>query len=426
MRIVAERSTLAGQARVPASKSHTIRAVLLAALADGQSRLSSPLESLDTQAAVATAQAFGARLAGGDEWVVDGVAGRPRVPDDVLDVLNSGTTLYFAMGTAALCASYTVLTGDHQIRSRPAHPLLQALQALGAEAFSTRGNGQAPLVIRGPLRGGAVSIECPTSQYLSSLLLNCPLAEGDSSIEVLLLHERPYVEMTLGWLARTGLRVEREGLERFRVPGGQVPQPFSARIPADFSSATFFLGAAALTGSTLTLDGLDMDDTQGDKAVVGMLEQMGCTVQAADESLTITGGALRGAELDLNATPDALPALAVTACFAEGETRLVNVPQARLKETDRLAALYEELTRMGGQVQELADGLVIQGRPLHGATVDGRGDHRLVMAFAVAGLAAEGRTVVEGAEAVAVTFPNYVELMQSVGARMRVEHDGSR
>jgi len=421
MRIVAERSALAGTARMPSSKSHTIRAVLLAALADGQSHVGRPLDSLDTQAAVRAARAFGGRVVAGDRWVVDGVAGRPRVPDDVVDVQNSGTTLYLAMGSAALCSGYTVLTGDQQIRSRPADQLLQALTALGAEAFSTRGTGQAPLVVRGPMRGGRVRIECPTSQYLSSLLLSCPLAEGDSEIEVTLLHERPYVGITLGWLERTGLRVEHEGFERFGVQGGQVPRAFTADIPADFSSATFFLCAAAITRSTVTLQGLDMDDTQGDKAVVGMLQRMGCTVRSSGEGLTVTGGPLRGAELDLNATPDALPALAVTACFAEGVTRLRNVPQARLKETDRLAALHEELAKMGGQVQELPDGLVIEGRPLRGATVDGRGDHRLVMALAAAGLAAEGRTVVEGAEAAAVTFPNYVELMQSLGAAMRIE-----
>ncbi len=421
MQIVAERSSLAGRVRIPSSKSHTVRAVILGALADGCSHIMAPLDSRDTQAAVGACKAFGADVELGEVWTVKGTGGRPRVPDDVVDVMNSGTTLYFIMGTAALCDGYVVLTGDHQIRSRPAGNLLAALNELGAEAFSTRANGMAPLVIRGRLRGGRVSIECPTSQYLSSLLINCPLADGDTMMDVPLLNERPYVEMTLSWLQRTGIHCAHEGLQHFEIPGGQTPQPFRLPMPADFSSATFFLCAAAMTRSTLTLEGLDMNDSQGDKAVVGMLEQMGCTVQAAPDGLTITGGELQGAEFDLNSTPDALPALAATACFAEGETRLVNVPQARLKETDRVAVLRTELTKMGGAVEELPDGLIIKGRPLRGAQVEGHDDHRIVMALAAAGLAAEGRTVVHGAEAVQVTFPSYVELMRQVGARMHAQ-----
>jgi len=422
MILAVEKSRLSGEVRIPASKSHTIRAVAIGSLASGTTRISNPLAASDTLAAVEVYRKLGASILTDGEWTIEGTGGTPRVPDDVLNVGNSGTTLYIAMGTAALVKGYSVFTGDDQIRSRPAGPLLDALNDLGARAYSTRGDGRPPLLIQGPMRGGRTHLDgSKTSQYLTSLLVNCPLASGDTEILVSDPVEKPYIEMTLGWLDEQGIRYEREGFERFRVPGGQRYKAFEKSIPGDFSSATFFLCAAAITGSALTLLGLDMNDTQGDKAVVGMLEEMGARIERLPEGIRITGGKLRGGEFDLAATPDALPSLAVTACFAEGVTRLTNVPQARLKETDRIRVMREELGKMGGKVEELPDGLVVTGSPLRAARVNGHGDHRVVMALAVAGLACDGVTEVETAEAVSVTFPTFVELMQDIGARMSVE-----
>lgn len=419
MKIVVEKSQLAGSVRIPGSKSHTIRAIVIATLADGISHIEQPLDSWDTQSAAAAGRAFGAEIASGEEWVIRGTGGRVQTPEDVVDVGNSGVTLYSALGMAALGDGWTVLTGDQQIRTRTAGPLLNALMQLGAQGFSTRGNGCAPIAIRGPLRGGRAEVECPISPYLSSLLMNCPLADGDTELRVPLLNERPFVEMTLAWLDRRGIRYECDDqMSHFRIPGAQSYRAFREAIPADFSSATFFLCAAAITGADLTLLGLDMNDTQGDKAVVEMLRAMGTQIQTGADFVRVCGGNLVGAELDLNATPDALPALAVTGCFARGQTRLVNVPQARLKETDRLAVMRETLTAMGANVEELQDGLIVRESRLRGASLHGHADHRVVMALAVAGLAAEGQTEIDTAESVQVTFPNFVELMQGIGAKM--------
>ncbi len=408
---------LAGTVPIPGSKSHTIRALLVAGLAEGESRILHPLDSEDARSCIRASRLLGAEIAEeSGVLTVTGVGGSPRIPENVIDVGNSGTTLYLAAGIAALAGGWTFFTGDGQIRRRSAANLLSALEDLGARTVSARGNGCAPFAIGGPLRGGETSIECPTSQYLSSLLLAAPLARGTSEIRVPLLHERPYVEMTLSWLDGQGISYERDGLQWYRIPGGQHYRGFERRVPADFSSATFFLCAAALTGSTLTLEGLDMSDSQGDKAVVGMLREMGCTIEENPEGITIRGGRLFGCELDLNATPDALPALAAAACFAEGTTRLTNVPQARMKETDRIRVMAEELGKMGADIEEEEDGLVIRGSELHGCEVDGRGDHRVVMALAVAGLGARGETVIDGAEAAAVTFPDFFELLQAVTA----------
>ena len=423
MELIARRSTLSGSVEIPGSKSHTIRAVAIASLARGESLIEAPLESLDTEAAVAAYRAFGARIAcEHGRWEVRGVAGEPAVPGNVIDVANSGTTLRVAMGTAALADGYAVLTGDEQIRSRPVGPLVRALTELGVAAFTTRDNGRPPVVVRGVLCGGETTVEAATSQYVTSLLLCAPLAEGRTVLNVVKLNEAPYVRMTLRWLADQGVRVSHDDkLSRFEIDGAQQYRPVRARVPADWSSATFFMVAAAVTNGEVVLRGLDPEDTQGDKAVVGMLRAMGADVTVRAGEVLVRGGALTGLELDLNATPDALPALAVAGCFARGETRLVNVPQARLKETDRISVMCSQLSRLGADVEELEDGLVIRESALRGAPVRGHADHRVVMALALAGLRAEGQTHVDTAESVSVTFPSFVDLMRSLGADMRIE-----
>ena len=419
MKLTARKSKLSGSVRIPGSKSHTVRAVAIASLAEGTSRIREPLVASDTLSAFNAYRLLGAETLRQDDWVVRGVGGRPRVPDNVIDVGNSGTTLYIALGSAALVDGCTVFTGDDQIRRRPAQPLIDALNSLGARVESTRGNGMAPIIVRGPMTGGSIKLDgSKTSQYLTSLLINCPLAKGETVIEVENLVETPYVEMTLRWLEEQGIELKNDSFQRFIVPGGQGYKAFDKAIPADFSSATFFMCAAAITGSELTLLGLDMNDTQGDKAVAGMLSEMGAKVEQVSDGLRIVGGPLKGGEFDLGNTPDALPALAVTACFAEGETRLVNVPQARLKETDRISVMREELAKMGADIEELPDGLVIRGSTLKPSYVHGHSDHRVIMALAVAGLALDGETTVSTAEALNVTFPNFVELMTSAGAEM--------
>jgi 3-phosphoshikimate 1-carboxyvinyltransferase len=406
--------------RIPGSKSHTIRAVAIAGLALGESRIRAPLDSNDTRASVAAYRALGAEIEVSPEvWRVAGTGGEVRVPEDVIDVRNSGVTLHTAMGSCALLRDgIAVLTGDDQIRRRPAGALASSLNDLGARVRSTRAKGAAPFVVEGRLRGGETSIEAVTSQHLSSLLVNVPLGDGDYVIRVPVLNEAPYAEMTLDWVRRQGIELEHEGLREFRIAGGQRYQPVDREVPADFSSATFFLGAGALGENDVVLRGLDMNDTQGDKAVVDYVREMGADVEVAHDAVRVRARRLVGCDFDLNATPDALPTLAVLGCFARGTTRLLNVPQARIKETDRIAVMAAELSRLGARVEELEDGLIVHESKLTGAEVEGHGDHRVVMALAVVGCAIPGATVVHGAEAAAVTFPEFTESMLALGADM--------
>ena len=424
MKLTCTRSALRGAVNVPGSKSHTIRAVAIAALAEGESRIRRPLESHDAQSSVAAYTALGARVRQTpDLWEVSGVGGRPQCPEDVVDVGNSGTSLNMALGSAALLREgMTVFTGDAQIRRRPAGPLIGALNALGAKLRAVRNNGCPPIVVEGVLRGGTATVNGLNSQYVSSILLNAPLAERDTRLIVEDLREQPYVEMTLDWLARQGVRIaHNDDLSVFEIPGGQRYDVVDRQIPADFSSATFFLTAGALPGNDVLVRGLDMNDTQGDRAVVDYLREMGARITEEADGIRVRGDELRGADFDLNATPDALPMMAVMGCFAKGTTSLLNVPQARIKETDRIAVMRQELERLGARIEELEDGLVVHESRLSGGEVDGHADHRVVMALAVASTQASGALTIHGGEAVAVTYPGFGDAMTSLGASLEFE-----
>jgi 3-phosphoshikimate 1-carboxyvinyltransferase len=343
----------------------------------------------------------------------------PDIPRRVLDVGNSGTTLYLALAAAALGSEPVEFTGDEQLKRRSAAPLLDALSKLGIRTESKQ--GCAPIVVQGPWKGGLVSLPCPTSQYLSALLLASPLAPAGTvtEIDVPLLNERPYIEMTLSYLDAHGIKYEKaDDFSYFRISGGAVYKTSEGPVPADFSSAAFPAAAAAVSGGTITLLGLDRKDTQGDKVFFDILAEMGCDVTWNNDALTVLrGGTLHGGAFDLNAAPDMLPALAAAAAFAEGDTILFNVAHARIKETDRIAVMAAELGKLGIACDEKPDGLVIHGNPrpktngtnARRVSLDGRGDHRIVMALAVAALGS-GPAEIEGAEAADVTYPGFWDL----------------
>jgi len=423
MKLVVRKSRLNGTVTIPASKSHTIRAVAIASLAAGQSTIRAPLLSGDTTAAVDCYRALGARIDTSDPnaWKVTGTAGKITPPDHPIDVANSGTTLRIAMGSAALAEENhaVTFTGDHQIQTRPLGPLIQSLNDLGARCTSLHNNAKAPVRVAGKLTGGRTTIACKTSQYLSSLLLCTPLAPQDSEINVSLLNEPDYVRMTLDWLDAQQIHYHNDAMRAFKIKGRQAYKPFDSTIPSDFSSATFFLCAAALFAEKVTILGLDFNDSQPDKAVVDYLKTMGADITVAPDSVTVRAAPLKGAVIDMNRTPDALPAMAVTAAFAHGTTTLANVPQARNKETDRIACMAAELKKLGIRTDELPDGLVIHPATTAPAQMNGYADHRIVMALAIAGLAHDKPSTIDTAEAMNVTFPNFVELMTSINAEIK-------
>jgi 3-phosphoshikimate 1-carboxyvinyltransferase len=324
---------------------------------------------------------------------------------------------------AALGTESVTFTGDAQIAKRSAGPLLEALANFGVE-YQARDGGFTPITVKGPWKGGRASVACNTSQYLSALLLAAPLAPKGvmTEIQVPLLNEKPYIEMTLSYLSRAGIKCEFTDFSYFKLPGGFHWEPLMGNVPADFSSAAFPACAAAVSGGLVVLEGLDPEDSQGDKKFFDILQKMGATVEwkkieptldneAATWEVRVTGTALCGGTFDLNDTPDLFPAVAVLGAFAKGETRIVNVAHARIKETDRIACMTAELRKMGADVHELADGILVHGSSLHGADLDGSGDHRLVMALSCAALAASTPSTISTSETADVTYPNFFEML---------------
>lgn len=441
MTVTIEPRRFAGRLRVPPSKSHTIRRLLLAAFSDGVSVIERPLDALDARSCLAVCRRLGAGVSEvvdmrgkASSWTVRGILSPPRRASYLdadggstepltLDVGNSGTTLFLFLAMAALGRRPVTFTGDAQIARRSAGSLLDALRGLGATVEAGE-DGCVPITVRGPWKGGCVSIECPTSQYLSALLLAAPLAPFGTATEihVPLLNERPYVEMTLAYLAAQRVKHEAdESFTRFVLAGGGRYAPVNGPVCGDFSSAAYPALAAAVSGGAVTIAGLDPADTQGDKAFLGILQQMGVRVRWLGDRergfavrVEAGGRVLRGGVFDLNATPDLLPALAVLAAYADGDTHLVNVAHARLKETDRIAVMAEELGRLGVVCEELPDGLVIRGlgaSGIAGGIADGHGDHRVVMALAAGALGARAPVTVLGAEAADITYPGFIEFL---------------
>jgi len=412
-----ERSSLSGEIYVPPSKSYTHRAILITSLGPSGT-IKRPLLSADTRATVSACQAFGARISAQEEIRIEGVSGQPETPENVIDVANSGTTLRFCSAVAALTQG-AVLTGDASIRSRPNGPLLQALNQLGARAFSIRGNDCAPLVVQGKMQGGRTNLSGKvSSQFLSALLIASPLAEGDTRIVIEgELKSRPYAEITLDMLADAGVEVDA-GAGEFFIRGRQSFGLQSYTIPGDFSSSSYPLAAAAVTGSQLTVKGL-LPSLQGDQKILEILEMMNAEVSwdRSTGDVRIKGGDLQGVEVDASLTPDLVPTIAVLGAVARGRTVIYNAEHVRHKETDRLHAMAEELAKMGADIKERPDGLEIVGGRLHGAEVKGYHDHRIVMALAVAGLVA-GNTRVDSAESVDVSYPGFFSAMKGLGAEI--------
>jgi len=423
-----------GVVQIPASKSHTIRQLLIASLADGVSEIHDYLDSLDTRSCIEACRAFGAGITeyrnneGVICWNIRGINGFKNsvLKDAQINVGNSGTTLYLALAITGLQGEPVVFTGDEQIKKRSAAPLLDALTGLGVNVQSY--DGCAPITIQGPWKGGKVTLPCPTSQYLSALLIAAPLAPAGTvtEIDVPLLNEKPYVEMTLSYLKAHNIPFEATSdYSRFVIPGGSSWNVFSGSVPADFSSAAFPAAAAAITGGPVTLLGLDPHDTQGDKYFFEILESMGCEVRWSDnvdkgrQVIVSRNGVLNGGTFDLNKTPDLLPAAAVVAAYAEGDTALVNVAHARIKETDRIAVMAKELTKLGVKCTEQPDGLFVHGKgalsPPENHVIEGYDDHRIVMAFAVAALGSPVPVEITTAECAAVTYPEFLDLICGLG-----------
>jgi 3-phosphoshikimate 1-carboxyvinyltransferase len=419
--ITVSRGRLEGTVRLPPSKSYTHRAVLMASLAQGESKVSNALFSRDTKATIAACKAMGAKMEQSDSTLrITGT--KPMIPDDVVNVENSGTTLRFMTSAfAAAPDGYVVLTGDSSIRKRPMQPLLDTLGELGVEAWSARKNGCAPVVVKaGGIRGGSATIRGDvSSQFVSSLLISAPMSAQDTSIGVADAVSRPYIEATLTLSRRFGVKVGREGYTRFDVMAGQSYAHADFTVPADFSSASFIVAAVGLVGGKVILQDLNPELPQGDSAILKIASGMGVKVQQGEDSVTIEadGGKLKGGTFNLGDTPDLLPVVAALALRCDSPVEVVGTAHARFKETDRIAILAMELSKLGVNVEERQDGMkIIPGGEMKRVVLDAHDDHRMFMAFSLASMLVPGGIPVVGAESLDVSYPSFLEDIERLGA----------
>ncbi|WMW25500.1 3-phosphoshikimate 1-carboxyvinyltransferase [Methanolobus sediminis] len=424
MKVSVSTSKVNGEVFAPPSKSYTHRAITIAALSD-DCVIHRPLMSADTLASIRAAEALGASIEKYEDRIhVKGVNGKPHVPNNVIDVANSGTTLRFMTAVSALTNGVTVLTGDSSIRNRPNQPLLDVLNKLGVEAYSTRGNGCAPIVVRGGLKGAITTIDGSiSSQFISALLIACPLTTQSTTLSIKgEMKSRPYVDVTMELIEQAGaeILVEEGNTIKFIIPANQRYNLKEYTVPGDFSSASYLLAAAAVTGSTVIVKNL-FPSKQGDIEIIEVLERMGAKIAWDKEKgvAEITGNGLQATTFDAGATPDLVPTIAVLAACADGTTVIENAEHVRYKETDRLHAMAMELTKMGISVREEPDQLTITGGTLRGAELHGWHDHRIIMALTIAGMVA-GDTVIDTAEAVDISFPNFFEVMKELGAAVEL------
>ncbi len=424
MRVSINKSSIKGEVFAPPSKSYTHRAITLAALSKG-AVIHRPLLSADTLATIHASRMFGASIdQKGDDLFIQGVNGKPGVPDDVIDAANSGTTLRFMTAIAALTDGITVLTGDASLRTRPNGPLLEVLNRLGVKAFSTRGNEKAPIVVKGGLGGAIVKIDGSiSSQFISALLIACPLAENSTTLSIVgELKSKPYVDVTLEMVELAGVKIHTDDNNGtgFIIPGKQKYNLKEYTIPGDFSSASYLLASAAMIeGSEVTVKNL-FPSKQGDLVIIETLERMGADITWDREAgkVTVRGGKpLKAINFDAGATPDLVPTVAVLASVAEGTSRIENAEHVRYKETDRLRALAIELPKFGVILKEEKDSLTITGGELKGAAVHGWDDHRIVMSLAIAGMVA-GNTTIDTTESVSISYPDFFEDMRNLGAKI--------
>ena len=396
---------------VPGSKSYTHRILIASALSNGECRIRNPLLSEDTLLTMQALRQMGIRIddSSSDQIIVSGCSGTFKPCADQIFLGNSGTSMRLLTAVAALGQGTFTLTGTDRMAERPIQDLIDALEQLGVRIRSKNGNGCPPVEIVGKkMRGGSVNINCRTSsQYLSALLLIAPYTEEGLEISVTEGPvSRPYVDMTVDVMDKFGVTIRREGYDRFKVAGKQAYRAGAYAVEPDGSQAGYFWAAAAVCGTEIKVKGVTEDSRQGDVNFAKLLESMGCKMISRPDGIAICGGDLRAADVDMGDMPDMVPTLAVVAAFAEGTTIIRNVSHLKAKESDRLAAVVNELVKMGIDARCRADELIVTGGNPRGAEIDTYGDHRIAMSFAVAGLATP-QTFIRDENCVAKSFPDF-------------------
>ena len=413
MKVISKIQNIDSKIEAPPSKAHTLRALIIASLAEGKSIIHNPLLGGDQQNVIGCLKKLGVEIILQDNRItVYGTAGKYTPICDELDVGESGVGMNFLTSAACLSQTPVILTGAKRITERPIFEVVNGLGQLGCKIEYLEKEGFPPIKVYGDgIRGGVAKIQgCKTSQYFSSIVISSPYADNKVILKCTdEMTEKPYFDISLHMMSEFGVEAENQNYKQIRIPNNKKYSARQIKIEGDYSSASFFFLAGAICKTKVTVTGLNPDTRQGDKEFLTLLEKMGCKVSQTDDAICIQGAKLSDIEQDMSDLPDLVPPLAIAAAFAEGTSRLANIGHLRHKECDRLAVMASQLSKMGVCAQCDEDSLTIEGNPqIHGAHIDPHNDHRIAMSFAVAGLAT-GEQVIENQMCVAKSFPDFWE-----------------
>jgi len=417
-----KKSKISGQVSCPPNKSYTHRAIFLASIAGKNSRVENALLSADTIATIEACKKFGAEIEIADSTIIvkNPIKIGTKVPE--INTENSGTTIRIASGIASLFSEEITLTGDSSLQKRPMQPLLDALSSIGAQCSST--DGKPPIKIKGKIAGGEVKIPGNfSSQYISALLICAPLTEKGINLTIDgNLVSKPYLDATIATMRKFGVTVQTLiPYKRYNITP-QIYKETTFTVPIDFSSLALLLSAAVLNGEGITIKGSIGNLPQGDEVFIDILEKLGVKIAIDDDQIKIESPEkLNGGKFDLSNSPDLLPPLAILALRSSAPIEIFNVKHARLKETDRIAIMSRELVKLGIKVQEKEDGMILEASEnISGADLISEEDHRLFMAFCIAGMFV-GNCTVTDPESVKVSYPNFIEEMKRMGAKIKID-----
>ena len=424
------KSFLEGNIKCPPSKSYTHRAIAIASLADGKSTISNPLLSRDTIATISGCKMFGIKIEKSNENVnCIQILGKNQfeTPKDIIDAKNSGTTIRILTSMAGLVKNgYTILTGDDSLKTRPMQPLISALNQLGVHAFSSNEKNTPPLIVKGGgIKGGLVSIEGGiSSQFISSLLISCSYALTDVEIRVKGKQVSiPYITSTIETMKKFGISIEhnKEYLNYFISNYKYRPTDFT--IPGDFSSASLIIAAGVLCGGKIAIGGMNFQYPQGDIAIIDIVRQMGGDIKINKEKGEVIvhgSNSLDGIECNLVNCPDLLPVVSILSLKARTPMRIFGISHARFKETDRVSIITNELRKMGVDVSEKEDEVLINPvKGLKNVEFDSHNDHRLFMSFTIASMLTN-KSIVKGAESIDVSYPSFINEIKRLGANINL------
>jgi 3-phosphoshikimate 1-carboxyvinyltransferase len=415
---------LEGNVKCPPSKSYTHRAIFISSLANGDSQIINPLLSRDTIATIDACKAFGVKIRRTDYGLFVSGNATLKIPDDVINVENSGTTMRFVTAISSLLKKgHVIITGDDSIRKRPMGPLLSALKQFGVNSYSAKENDKAPIIVQGGrIRGNHISIDGSiSSQFISGILIAGACTGLGLSLNVTGKQvSRSYIESTLNVMTKFGARVKNSSDYRNYKIFYNRYSPTSFTIPGDFSTAALLLSAGTLAGGEVTVTNLDFSLPQGDSKILEILKKIGAVISINKKNGTVKTmgtGELDGGEFDLSDTPDLLPVVAILSLKSINPVRIYGVSHTRYKETDRLKIIASEFRKFGVKTKILPDEItIVSPKKLRNAHINSHSDHRLFMSFVIASMMTE-KSIVDGVESVDVSYPSFIQDMKKIGAK---------